>query len=291
MWTSQRNAGHPDDAGHTMIETLKTDQIGFCFGVKRAISKVLKELEKSGEKIYTLGPLVHNPQVVASLEEKGVIPVNHAREVEKGVICYRSHGIEKREEEEIGEKGLVAIDAVCPFVKKVRTRALFLKKQGYTVVIVGDEKHPEVKSVLSYLDNDGIVLQHSRPIEAKKVGIVCQTTQDLETLKEVVGGLMDRAEEIRLYNTICGSTFLRKQQAVELAGRVEAMLVVGGKSSSNTTKLYRLVKKVQPRSYHVETEDDVKPEWFSDVKTVGITGGTSTPDFMIERVERLVKNL
>ena len=273
------------------IQVLKTDQIGFCFGVKRAISKVLKEFEKSGENIHTLGPLVHNPQVVAELEEKGVIPVDDVRNVEKGVICYRSHGIEKEEEEKIRKKGLVVIDAVCPFVKKVRTRALYLKKQGYTVVIVGDEKHPEVKSVLSYLDNDGIVLQHPRPIEARRVGVVCQTTQDIETLKQVVAGLMDQAEEIRVYNTICESTFLRKKQAVDLAGRVEAMLVVGGKSSSNTTKLYRMVKKVQPNSHHIETENDIRPEWFSNIKKVGITGGTSTPDFVIERVERLVKNL
>ncbi|HVN25652.1 MAG TPA: 4-hydroxy-3-methylbut-2-enyl diphosphate reductase [Syntrophorhabdales bacterium] len=274
-----------------MIETYKTDQIGFCFGVKRAIAKALKELEKNGGKIHSLGPLVHNPQVVASLEEKGVIPIEDVRNIKNGVICYRSHGIEKKEEEEIRRKELTVIDAVCPFVKKVRTRALQLKRQGYTVVIVGDEKHPEVRSVLSYLDNDGIVMQHPHPIEATKIGVVCQTTQDLETLKRIVGGLMDRAEEIRVYNTICGSTFLRKQQAVDLAGRVEVMLVVGGRSSSNTTKLYHMVKKVQPRSYHIETEQDVKPEWFTGIKKVGITGGTSTPDSAIENVERLVKNL
>jgi 4-hydroxy-3-methylbut-2-enyl diphosphate reductase len=274
-----------------MMQVLKTDQIGFCFGVKRAISKALNELKKGGEHIHTLGPLVHNPQVVSSLEEKGIIPIEDVRNIEKGVICYRSHGIEKEEEEKIRKKKLVIIDAVCPFVKKVRTRALYLKKQGYTVVIVGDEKHPEVKSVLSYLDNDGIVMQYPRPIEAKKVGVVCQTTQDIETLKKVVEGLMDQAEEVRVYNTICESTFLRKKQAVDLAGRVDAMLVVGGKSSSNTTKLYRMVKKVQPNSHHIETEDEIKPAWFSNVKRVGITGGTSTPDFMIERVERLVKNL
>jgi (E)-4-hydroxy-3-methyl-but-2-enyl pyrophosphate reductase len=151
-----------------MIDVMKTDQIGFCFGVKRAVSKVLKELEKKGNRIYTLGPLVHNPQVVAMLEEKGAIPIEDVHGLEHGVIAYRSHGIRKEEEEYIREKGLVAIDATCPFVKRVRTRALFLKKQGYTVVIVGDEKHPEVISVLSYLGNDGIVLQHPRPIEAKK---------------------------------------------------------------------------------------------------------------------------
>jgi (E)-4-hydroxy-3-methyl-but-2-enyl pyrophosphate reductase len=274
-----------------MIDVMKTDQIGFCFGVKRAVSKVLKELEKKGNRIYTLGPLVHNPQVVAMLEEKGAIPIEDVHGLEHGVIAYRSHGIRKEEEEYIREKGLVAIDATCPFVKRVRTRALFLKKQGYTVVIVGDEKHPEVRSVLSYLGNDGIVLQHPRPIEAKKVGVVSQTTQDLDTLRDVVGGLMDQVEEIRVYNTICESTFLRKKQAVELAKQVDAMLVVGGKTSSNTTKLFRMVKNVQPNTYHVETEEDIRPEWFTGVKKVGITGGTSTPDFMTDKVERLVINL
>lgn len=273
------------------MEVAKTDQIGFCFGVQRAVSKVLKELEKKGGTVYTLGPLVHNPQVVAMLEEKGAIPIDDVRAVERGVISYRSHGVLKEEEAYVREKGLTAIDATCPFVKKVRTRALFLKKQGYTVVIVGDERHPEVRSVLSYLGNDGIVLQHPRPIEAKKVGVVSQTTQDLGTLNDVVAGLMDQVQEIRVFNTICESTFLRKKQAVELAKKVDAMLVVGGKTSSNTTKLFHMVKSVQPNTYHVETEEDVRPEWFEGVKKVGITGGTSTPEFMTARVERLVKNL
>jgi len=141
------------------------------------------------------------------------------------------------------------------------------------------------------LDNDGIVLQHPRLIEAKKVGVVSQTTQDIQTLNEVVAGLMDQVQEIRVFNTICESTFLRKKQAVELAKKVDVMLVVGGKTSSNTAKLFRMVKSVQPKTYHVETEEDVRPEWFEGVKKVGITGGTSTPEFMTARVERLVKNL
>lgn len=274
-----------------MIDVVKTERIGFCFGVKRAVSKVLKEAEKRKRTIYTLGPLLHNPQVVAKMEEKGIVPVKDIRDVARGIVAYRSHGIRKEEETYVREHGLEAVDATCPFVKRVRQRATLLKKQGYTVVIVGDEAHPEVASVLSYLDNDGIVMQTPRPVKAKKVGVVSQTTQDIETLKAVVAGLLDWVSEIRVYNTICESTYWRKREAAELARNVEAMLVVGGRSSSNTTKLYDMVKKIQPRSYHVETEDEIKPEWLSGVKRVGITGGTSTPDYMIERVERLVKNL
>ena len=274
-----------------MIEVVKTDRIGFCFGVKRAVSAVLKEAEKTKRTIYTLGPLLHNPQVVAELEDKGIVSVKDINDVKSGLVAYRSHGIRKEEEAYVREHGLEAIDATCPFVKRVRQRATYLEKQGYTVVIVGDERHPEVASVLSYLGNGGIVMQTPRPIEAKKVGVVSQTTQDIDTLKAVVGSLLDQVGEIRVYNTICESTYWRKREAVELAKTVGAMLVVGGKSSSNTTKLFEMVKKIQPNSYHIETEAEIRPEWFFNVKRVGITGGTSTPDEMIERVERLVKNI
>lgn len=274
-----------------MIDVVKTERIGFCFGVRRAVSKVLKEAEKTKRTIYTLGPLLHNPQVVTELEEKGIVPVRDIRDIASGVVAYRSHGIRKEEEAYAREHGLETIDATCPFVKRVRQRATYLEKHGYTVVIVGDEAHPEVASVLSYLDNGGIVIQTPRPIEAKKVGVVSQTTQDIDTLRAVVGSLLEQVEEIRVYNTICESTYWRKREAVGLAKSVEVMLVVGGKSSSNTTKLYEMVKKIQPNSYHIETEGEIKPEWFGGIKTVGITGGTSTPDQMIEKVERLVKNL
>jgi 4-hydroxy-3-methylbut-2-enyl diphosphate reductase len=273
-----------------MIEIIKTKHIGFCFGVNRAVSKVLKEAEARKEKIYTLGPLLHNPQMVEMLESKGIVPIDDVFKLDKGVVAFRSHGIRKEEEEYIRVKGLQAIDTTCPFVKRVRKYAVYLRKNGYKVVIAGDERHPEVKSVLSYLDNDGIVLGNSFSIEAKKIGVVSQTTLDQETLADIIKSLAESAGELRVYNTICESTNIRRSEAVDLAKRVEAMVIVGGKNSSNTTKLYNTVKKIQPRSYHIETEDEVQPEWFTGLKRVGIAGGASTPDMIIDKVERRVNN-
>jgi len=274
-----------------MIEVLKTRHIGFCYGVNRAVSKVLKEAEKRGQRIYTLGPLLHNPQMVRMLEDKGVVAIDDVFKLRKGIVAFRSHGIRKEEEEYIRSSGLEAIDTTCPFVKRVRTHAVYLHRKGYKVVIAGDESHPEVKSVLSYLDNDGMVLHSSFSIEAKKIGVVSQTTLDQETFADVVRSLAGSAGELRVYNTICESTRVRRLEAIDLAKRVDAMVVVGGKNSSNTAKLYAAVKALQPMSIHIEMEDELAPEWFAGAHRVGIAGGASTPDVIIDRVERRVKNL
>jgi 4-hydroxy-3-methylbut-2-en-1-yl diphosphate reductase len=272
------------------MNVLKTKHIGFCFGVERAIAKVLKEAAETGKKIYTLGPLLHNPQMVEMLREKGVEPIDDIAQVRDGIIAFRSHGIRKEEEEYVRERGLPFIDTTCPFVKRVRKHALYLQRNGYEVVIAGDSSHPEVRSVLSYLNDDGMVLSGPFFIEAKKVGVVSQTTLDQETLADVVSSLAGNAAELRVYNTICESTSVRRLEAIDLAKRVDAMLIVGGKNSSNTTKLHATVTRVQPRSYHIETEDEIRTEWFLGLHTVGLVGGASTPRSIIEKVERRVKN-
>ena len=273
-----------------MIQVIKTKNCGFCFGVRRAVNTVLKERGRRKGPIYTLGPLLHNPQVVQELQNQDILPVSDIEGIENGTVAYRSHGILKSEEEYIRKRELKGIDTVCPFVKRVRKCATLLREEGYKVVIVGDPDHPEVKSVLSYLDNDGIVLQNPSPIEANKVGVVSQTTQDQATFVSIVQGLVGKAEELRAFNTICDSTRSRKDEAIELAKNVDVMLVVGGRNSANTTKLFHLVKKVQSDSYHIETEEELKPEWFSRARRVGMTGGTSTPDSIIEKVEKRVNN-
>lgn len=272
------------------MKILKTKNIGFCFGVKRAIKMVNKAAEATGGNVYTIGPIIHNPQMVDLLKEKGVIPVEDVYQVKEGTVVFRTHGIKKEEEDYIRSTSLKAIDTTCPFVKRVRKYARYLKNKGYQVVIVGDRNHPEVKSVLSYLDNDGIVLQEPTKLTAKKVGVVSQTTLDKGTFVEIVKELIGGVEELRIYNTICESTQVRQDEAIELSGKVDMMLVVGGKNSSNTTKLYKVVHKVQPNTHHIETVEDIDPAWFKDITHVGITGGASTPDLIIDIVERRVKN-
>jgi len=273
------------------MEVLKTKNIGFCFGVRRAIKMVLKEVEENKNKVCTIGPIIHNPQMVDILKKKGVTPVEDVSRINEGVVVFRTHGIKKDEEEYIRQKGLKSIDTTCPFVKRVRRHAIYLKKNGYKVVIIGDKNHPEVKSVLSYLDNDGIVLQEPAVIEAKKVGVVSQTTLDKGTFVNIVRELAGNVQELRVYNTICESTEIRQKEAIALAGKVDMMLVVGGKNSANTSKLYKVVHMVQPQAHQIETEKDIRPEWFRDVHKVGITAGASTPDLIIDIVERRVKNI
>jgi len=273
-----------------IIEVVKTKHIGFCFGVNRAVSAVLKEAEAKRGKIYTLGPLLHNPQMVEQPREKGIEPAGDVSLIDSGVVAFRSHGIAKDEEERIRAKALRVIDTTCPFVKRVRRHALALRRNGYKVVIAGDRRHPEVKSVLSYLDNDGIVFDSLFSIEAKKIGVVSQTTLDEETLSEVVRQLVAKAGEVRVYNTICESTKIRRMEATRLAGATEVMLIVGGKNSANTTKLYETVKRIQPATHHIETADELREEWFAGVRKVGIAGGASTPSSIIDGVERRVKN-
>ncbi|MCX8022805.1 MAG: 4-hydroxy-3-methylbut-2-enyl diphosphate reductase [Syntrophorhabdaceae bacterium] len=274
-----------------MMEVLKTRHIGFCFGVRRAIDMVMAEAEKEKGRIYTLGPIIHNPQMVEMLKEKGIIPIEDLREVREGTVVFRTHGIKKEEEEYIREKGLNFIDATCPFVKRVRKKAMFLEKNRYKVVIVGDREHPEVKSVLSYLHNNGIVLEKPTPIKAKKVGVVSQTTHGRESFFNIVSRLVEEVEELRVYNTICESTETRQKEAASLASMVDIMLIIGGKNSSNTTKLYETVKRENCKAYHIETEAEIDPEWFKGVNKIGITGGTSTPDHILDSVERFVKKL
>lgn len=272
------------------MDILKAEHIGFCFGVQRAINMVYKELTRGAKRIYTIGPIIHNPQMVKILKEKGVIPVEDVSEIEEGTVIFRTHGIKKEEEAYIKQRGLRIIDTTCPFVKRVRKYAMYLKKNSYTVVIVGDSNHPEVKSVLSYLGNDGIVLQKPLPVNAKKIGIVSQTTQDKDTFVRIIEGLLVGTEEMRVYNTICESTEIRQREAKSLARQVDIMLIVGGTNSANTKKLYNIVKHVQPLAYHIETEDEIMSQWFSGVHKVGITGGASTPDFIIDAVEKRIKN-
>jgi 4-hydroxy-3-methylbut-2-enyl diphosphate reductase len=273
------------------MEVVRAKHSGFCYGVRRAVECALKESERTGETIYTMGPLLHNPQVVKMLEEKGIRPIRDVHELTRGTVAFRSHGVKKEEEEYVRSHGLRAIDATCPFVKKVRRYARSLEKAGYTVVIVGDEEHPEVKSVLSYLNNDAIVLRNPLSIKARKIGVVSQTTQDPDTLSEVVRVLVEGADEVRVYNTICESTRRRKEEALELANRVDAMLIVGGKNSANTCRLYQMVRGVQPNTHHIETEEELDARWFAGLSKVGIAGGASTPDFIIDAVETALNNL
>ena len=276
------------------MKVVVADQAGVCFGVKRALDLVTSEAEKSGG-LATLGPLIHNPQVVSNLENRGVRVVKSVSEVESGSIAMPSHGVPSDVMKTAADAGLNVIDATCPFVANVHTRVQALAADGYFVVVVGDAGHSEVKAIKSAAGENSIVVSSAKEADnidwaGKKVGIVSQTTQTSERFGEVVGKIAAKAKEIVAYNTICYATHDRQSAAQNLAPQVDAMFVVGGRNSANTNRLAEICEHSGVPTYHIETGDEIVEEWVKGMLVVGLTAGASTPEWIItEAKERLEK--
>ncbi|MBI5043966.1 MAG: 4-hydroxy-3-methylbut-2-enyl diphosphate reductase [Nitrospirae bacterium] len=284
------------------MEIIIAKNAGFCFGVKRAIKLAFDTAKDCGKDVYTLGPIIHNPQVVKKLAEEGVSAVESCSKIEKGVVILRSHGVTPDVIKDINKNENRIIDATCPFVKKAQRYATQLKEDGYQIIIVGDEKHPEVKSIIGYAGKGVIVTETgegiSELVRNKKVGIVSQTTQSRANLLKVIDESLKSAREVKILNTICDATSIRQEEAQEIAREVDLMLVVGGRNSANTTRLAAICKEELEKVYHIEVADEIDEEWFKGVDMVGITAGASTPDWIIEEIvhrlavinERMEKN-
>ncbi|MEK6775575.1 MAG: 4-hydroxy-3-methylbut-2-enyl diphosphate reductase [bacterium] len=274
------------------MEIIIASHAGFCFGVKRAIKTTYDTAEKAEGEVATLGPLIHNPQVVSRLESMGVRPIENILDFDGEALIIRSHGVPASVVKTARDAGIKLVDATCPFVKKAQEYARQLKEEGCTVVIVGDKDHPEVQGLLSYAGDSALVAADHQDLEGvrkvPKIGIIAQTTTTFETFERIVRQCLRKAKEIRIYNTICDATHVRQQEAQEIARKVDLMLVVGGRNSGNTTRLAELCGLTGTRTFHIETQDEIDPFWFQDVKEVGITAGASTPEWIIEMViERL----
>jgi (E)-4-hydroxy-3-methyl-but-2-enyl pyrophosphate reductase len=267
---------------------------GFCFGVKRAVDIAFKAVQNSDSKpMFTLGPLIHNPQVVDQLSREGIEVINSLNELNGGkedaVVIIRSHGVPKGTLVEARKRGIEILDATCPFVKRAQSIVEGLAQEEYLILVLGDEFHPEVQALLSYGDGKAVIWDGS-PVAsgAKKVAMVSQTTQPLENLKraakEVVNTLSRDLVEFRVFNTICESTTTRQNECANLAKKADLMIVVGGTNSANTGRLAEIARSIQERTYHIETEDQVDPAWFEGIKRVAVTAGASTPDWIIKRV-------
>lgn len=276
------------------MEIIVAKMAGFCFGVKRAIDIAFQIANEKRKGVYTLGPIIHNPQVVEMLKEKGIIPIEDIK-AKKDIraLIIRTHGIPLHLSKEISSMGCEIIDATCPFVKKAQYYAKLLMEEGYQVVILGEKNHPEVKGLMSYANDDVIVVDGKTPLPKLKsrVGIVVQTTQSLEALKKVLSDAIEHANEIKVYNTICNSTALRLKETEKMARKVDVMLVVGGKNSANTTQLTRLCKSLSVPTHHIETPSEIKKEWIKNAKKLGITAGASTPEWIIKEVEKRIRDI
>ena len=269
---------------------------GFCFGVKRAVDMVFDVAEKKPKGVYTLGPLIHNPQVIEKLKSEGVEPVEKVSDLSRkkvDTVVVRTHGIPHDDMDTLSSKGFNVIDATCPFVKKAQHYAKLLKDEGYTVVILGDKEHPEVKGIMSYAGKGAMVVRGAEELgELRgKVGIIVQTTKQIDALKELVSAAIEKTKELKVYNTICNSTALRLRETAEMAKKVDLMMIVGGKNSANTTRLANHCKGLGVRTRHIETAGEIKKSWFKGIKSVGITAGASTPDWIIEEVKDRINKI
>lgn len=277
------------------MEIIKAKRAGFCFGVKRAIDITFDIARKDKDGVYTLGPIIHNPQVIQRLKGEGISPVefDNIGDYEIKALIIRTHGIPCQLYDNISKRGFRIIDATCPFVKKAQDYARLLSENGYQVIILGDRDHPEVKGLVSYAGMDVIVVDGSFPLQGlkAKVGVVVQTTQPIEALKKLLSDIVEQAKEVKVYNTICSSTALRLKETEEMAKKVDAMVVVGGKNSANTTQLANLCRSLGVRTFHIETADEIDDSWFEDGDKVGITAGASTPDWIIVDVEKRIKDI
>lgn len=276
------------------MKVVLAKRAGFCFGVKRATQMAFEAAGKD-KKTFTLGPIIHSPQVVSKLEGMGVKVINNLNCMDSGTIIIRSHGVASGEIDDALEKKLEIVDATCPFVKKAQEHVKSLSESGYGVIVVGDADHPEVQGIVSYGGDKVFVVGSEEEVKKlpkmSKIGVVAQTTQSFENLKNVVSGCLQRSGEIRVFNTICDATAVRQEEAKELAGEVDCMLVVGGFNSANTRRLAEVCIELQPRTHHIETAAEIKSVWFEGVESVGVTAGASTPKWIIDEVMSKIEEL
>lgn len=271
---------------------------GFCFGVKRAINLAEKAADKEC-KVYTLGPIIHNPQEVKRLEKKRIKILTDINKIKSGSIILRTHGIPfNLHKKLIKNKDINIIDATCPFVKRaqviMKQLSTDVKSKDKTVIIVGERVHPEVIALMSYSNNDKcVVIENVAEAQNFKfigdLNIVSQTTQTPGNFKNIVE-VLKKQHEVKVYNTICKATFDRQKSAEELAKSVDLMIVVGGKNSGNTTRLAQICS-ANTNTYHIETVKSIKKGWFKNIDSVGLTAGASTPNWIIEEIEKKVREI
>ena len=280
------------------MEVIVAKTAGFCFGVERAVNQVYDQIKHGSGPIYTLGPIIHNEGVVRDLEEKGVKVLNSENEISaltEGTVIIRSHGVGKHIYDMLKAQGVQIVDATCPFVKKIHRIVQEQNLQGRRVIIIGDETHPEVEGIKGWGDARTMVVKNEEQMEklpsftGEKLCIVSQTTFNYNKFKDLVEKFEKKGYDILVLNTICNATQERQVEARRIASEVDAMIVIGGRHSSNTQKLYEICQKECKNTYFIQSLGDFNPECVNSVRSVGITAGASTPNQIIEEVHTNVR--
>ncbi len=258
-------------------------------GVRRAVDMALYIAEHKGnEKIFTYGPLIHNPQTVELLEERGIMPIEDAGDIRTGTIIIRAHGISPQESQKIREKGIRIIDATCPKVVHVQSIIKRHASQDYTILIIGDREHPEVEGLIGHAMGRGIIVGSRSEAEAlpdiEKICVVAQTTQSMDEYNEISEAIKKRFPHALVFNTICDSTERRQAEVKKLAGEMDAILIVGGRNSANTRRLAKISETSGKPTFHIETADDLLKIDMNGYEKIGISAGASTPNWVIKRI-------
>lgn len=276
------------------MKVIVAKSAGFCYGVRRALELVEKTVASHRNAVFTLGPLIHNPQAIARLEEAGVRSVSNLDDVPaKFVIVMPTHGVPRDVVTRAKKLGLIVVDATCPYVRKVHRLAEDLVRDGYQIIVLGDRHHSEVRGILSRAGDNAIAIsgtEELRDIELREhVGILAQTTQSVERYKQVVAAVSEKIKDVRASNTICSATLERQRDALALTEHADVVVVVGGRNSANTRRLAEICQSTNVPTYQVEVEEEIDPAWFKNARIVGVTAGASTPDWIISSVvERLL---
>ena len=275
------------------MEVIRAKSAGFCFGVQRAVDSVYKELEENSGKIYTFGPIIHNEQVVEDLNKRGIEvidTVEQLKKIKEGTVVIRSHGVAKEIYDILEQQKLKMVDATCPFVKKIHNIVLDESNNGKTIIIIGNDNHPEVGGIKGWVNGEVIVINKEEQIEKlslpeqTKACIVSQTTFNHNKFKYLVEIIRKKGYDITVVNTICNATHVRQVEAQKISSKVDGMIVIGGKNSSNTQKLYDICRNECENTFYVQTVKDLNLHELKSLKSIGITAGASTPKNIIEEV-------
>ncbi len=275
-----------------IIKLAKTS--GFCMGVKRAMQIALETAKNSDSKVYTCGPLIHNPQAINYLKEQGVETSLDWHQINEGTVIIRAHGMPKEEIAEIESKGLKTVDATCPHVKTSQKQIKKYSDLGYFIYIIGDHDHPEILSLQSFAKDFQVLgnIEAANAVSHKdKIMVISQTTFNAEEYKTISSILKEKADDVKICNSICQATSLRQNEIKELASEADAVIIVGGKSSANTRRLSQIASEICPNTKHVETEEELNPNDFKNCKIIAVSAGASTPDFITNKVIEYLEKL
>ena len=270
------------------MKLVMASPTGLCFGVRRAIEQLERALAEYGT-VYSLGSPIHNPQEVERLEKLGLRVVDDPDEVPPGSVAFvRAHGVAPKELSALDERARV-VDGTCPFVRNAQKRAESLSREGYTVLILGDSNHPEVRGILGYIEGESRVIASVAELDenmrAERLGVLSQTTQREESLSAVIAKLVLMTGELKVYNTICRATIERQESIRQLAKRVDGIIVIGGRNSANTRKLVEIADSLDVPTQWIERSDELDRRWLEGKASIGVAGGGSTPDWLINELK------